>query len=112
MVLYYTDRVKVAKFLSASFIRLGSTLPKTEDNGSSQGSSSIAGEKDGEGEDSQQQQESDREGWDREMQEKAYGWEQQWDEERQRFYYFNAETWETSYTAPFKSSVSLGKGHQ
>lgn len=45
--------------------------------------------------------------WDQEMEDKAVGWEQAWDADSQSFYYFNRETQETSFTAPFKASVSV-----
>lgn len=46
-------------------------------------------------------------GWDEELEEMALGWEQGWDEQSQRMYYFNRNTWESSFTAPFKTSVSV-----
>ncbi|CAN0540134.1 unnamed protein product, partial [Ectocarpus sp. 12 AP-2014] len=39
------------------------------------------------------------------MEDKVQGWETEWDQDKQRFYYVNAETRETSYTAPFKISA-------
>lgn len=44
--------------------------------------------------------------WDRELDDKTKGWEQAWDENSQSFYYFNQDTLETSFAAPFKASVS------
>ncbi|CAM9113012.1 unnamed protein product, partial [Hapterophycus canaliculatus] len=99
------DHLEVAKFLSASFVRVGNAGTVTKDSADSLNKSDLISDKPAEGGDSQLQREGSNEGWDREMQEKAYGWEKQWDEERQRFYYFNAESWETSYTAPFKISA-------
>ena len=56
----------------------------------------------------QQRQQVSKEAWDKEMEDKAEGWDKQWDADRQRFYYYRAETGEASYTAPFIISVSLG----
>lgn len=102
----------MARFLSASFVRLGDTVQETADTGNSHINSNITGGKHTEGEDSQLQRQDDTEEWDREMEQKADGWEKQWDQERQRFYYFNPQTWESSYAAPFKISVSFGAGRR
>ncbi|CAM9682445.1 unnamed protein product [Scytosiphon promiscuus] len=99
------NHLEVAEFLSASFIRLGETVPVTADRNIKEIDGELAGEDPAERADSQRQREVDKEEWDREMQEKAYGWDKEWDEEKQRFYYFNAGTWETSYLAPFKMTA-------
>lgn len=100
---------KVAGFLSASFVRLGSTgkgkgkgKPSLETSSATADSGRTA-----ESEDAVLQQGGGKAGWDKEMEEKAEGWEKEWDEERQRFYYVSVETLEASYAAPFKISVSL-----
>lgn len=88
----------MADFLSASFTRIG----KPPDNDDStcvelidtrDQTDTLAGSLDGQA-------------WDREVEEKAIGWEQTWDEDSQRFYYFRRDTWESSFSAPFKISVS------
>lgn len=112
---------KVAAFLSASFVRLGGahsthSTSSSNDSGSninSEGmvSRSIGGgdastDRSGISQQQREQKQGSKEAWDKEMEDKAEGWETQWDEERQRFYYYRAETGEASYTAPFKISVS------
>ncbi|CAM9103917.1 unnamed protein product [Ectocarpus sp. 13 AM-2016] len=88
---------QVAEFLSASFVRLASK--GLGNNGASTTSAKL--------DDAQQQQQGGYEarGWDKEMEDKVQGWETEWDQDKQRFYYVNAETRETSYTAPFKISA-------
>ncbi|CBN73906.1 ankyrin 2,3/unc44 [Ectocarpus siliculosus] len=91
---------QVAEFLSGSFVRLGGKGPSL---GGNNGASTTIAELD----DAQQQQQGGNEarGWDKEMEDKVQGWETEWDQDKQRFYYVNAETGETSYTAPFKISA-------
>lgn len=97
-----SHHIKVAEFLSASFVRLGGEGPSS---GGNNGASTTIAKLD----DAQQQQQAGNEarGWDKEMEDKVQGWETEWDQDKQRFYYVNAETRETSYTAPFKISVSV-----
>ena len=45
------------------------------------------------------------------MEDQAKDWEQAWDEESQRFYFFNRVTWETSYTTPFRATVSYSASY-
>ncbi|CAM9361651.1 unnamed protein product, partial [Ectocarpus fasciculatus] len=95
------NHCEVAEFLSASFVRLGGKGLSL--GGNSGGSTKIA-----ELDDVQQQQQqvgTEGRGWDKEMEDKVQGWETEWDQDKQRFYYVNAETLETSYTAPFKISA-------
>lgn len=96
--------MKVARFLSASFVRLGGkNKPSLETSGNTTDGGASA---ESEGEELQLQH-GGKEAWDKEMEDKAEGWQKEWDEERQRFYYFSVDTLEISYSAPFKISVSL-----
>lgn len=95
---------KVAEFLSASFVRLGGKGPSLAGNS---GASTTIAELDDVQQQQQQQVGTEGRGWDKEMEDKVQGWETEWDQDKQRFYYVNAETLETSYTAPFKISVSV-----
>lgn len=99
-------RRKVAAFLAASFVRLGSKSKPSLATSSSSSSTTTGGRTSVDIDDLEPQH-GGKAGWDKEMEEKAEGWAKEWDEEKQRFYYVSLETLETTYTAPFAISVSL-----
>eukprot|EP00904_Undaria_pinnatifida_P002822 jgi/Undpi1/12540/HiC_scaffold_6.g02209.m1 len=89
------SHTEVAEFLKASFTRLDNT-PTERKNLPCTTLAEVRGQAD----------RLDEPAWDREIEEKATGWEQTWDEDSQRFYYFRRDTWESSFGAPFKISAN------
>ena len=88
----------MADFLSASFTRIGKPADNVD-------STCIESVETGDQADTLVGS-LDAQAWDKEVEDKADGWEQTWDEDSQRFYYFRRDTWESSFSAPFKISVS------